>query len=149
MNEKFMNEALLEAKAAAESGEIPVGAVIVKDGKIIARGRNRREEKKSVFSHAECEAIAEANKVLGDWRLENTSIYVTLEPCAMCLGAILNARIGEIIFGAYDLTAGAVDSKQSIYDFTKKPPKVFAGIKETACQTLLDEFFKDLRKEKP
>ncbi|MBR6654165.1 MAG: nucleoside deaminase, partial [Oscillospiraceae bacterium] len=97
--EKYMSAALELAREAAAAGEIPVGCVIVKDGEIIGRGRNRREEERSALAHAEVEAIAEACKALGDWRLEDCALFVTLEPCPMCTGAIINARVGEVVYG--------------------------------------------------
>ena len=105
-----MKAALAEARSAARGGEVPVGAVIVKNGEIIARGRNRREEKQNALSHAETEAINAACKYLGSWRLDGCEMYVTLEPCPMCAGAIINARISTLVFGAYDLKAGCIDS---------------------------------------
>lgn len=138
-----MERALLLAKEAAKEGEIPVGAVIVKDGRIIAEGKNAREAKTDVFSHAECEAIAKAQKVLGDWRLRECSMYVTLEPCLMCMGAIINSRISELTFAAYDLKEGA----ESTLDLSKikNLPKIYGGIKEQAAKAILKEFFKDKR----
>ena len=104
----YMEEALLLAAQAAAENEVPVGAVVVKDGRIIGRGRNGREAKNDVSSHAELEAIRDAAKTIGDWRLGGCELYVTLEPCAMCCGAILHARLSRVVFGAYDATAGAV-----------------------------------------
>lgn len=95
MHERYMREALVLAAEAAEAGEVPVGCVIVRDGQVVGRGRNRREERRSALSHAETEAIAQANRALGDWRLAGCTLYVTLEPCPMCAGAILNAQIGR------------------------------------------------------
>ena len=108
MDKKFMKRALELARVAALNGEVPVGAVIVKDGKIISEGINQREQKQSALSHAEMEAIRGANEALGSWRLDGCEIYVTLEPCPMCAGAILNSRISEVIFGAFDKEAGFV-----------------------------------------
>lgn len=141
-----MEMALLEAKKAFDAGEMPVGAIIVKDGQVIARAHNMRESKKSALSHAECEAIRIANEVLGDWRLDGCTIYVTLEPCMMCMGAILNSRISELVFGAYDLQKGAAESRIDLAKTGEKPPVIYAGIKEDKCKRLLDRFFKEIRK---
>ena len=107
MHEAYMRQALLLAREAAEAGEVPVGCVIVRGGQVVGRGRNRREEKRSALSHAETEAIAQANGALGSWRLEDCALYVTLEPCPMCAGAILNARIPRVYYGARDAAMGA------------------------------------------
>lgn len=146
MNKKFMKEALLEAKAAAECGEVPVGAVIVRDGEIISRGRNRREEKQNALSHAEIEAINIACKKLGSWRLDGCELYVTLEPCPMCAGAIINSRIKTLIFGAYDNKAGSIDSVINLCDYPyNHHPRIYGGICEDECTAVLREFFKNLR----
>lgn len=147
MNSSFMKRAIALAKIAGERGEIPVGAVIVKDGKIIAEGYNRREEKQSAVSHAEIEAIMEANRATGDWRLSDCELYVTLEPCPMCAGAIINARIKTVVFGAYDLKAGAMDSLVNLCDFPfESRPEVYGGICEDECKELLTGFFEAVRK---
>ncbi len=145
---KYMQEALLLAKKAAEEGEVPVGAVVVKDGKIIATGRNRREQHKNVLGHAEIEAIDMACKKLGTWRLDGCEFYVTLEPCPMCAGAIINSRIGRLTFGAFDKTMGACDSVTNLFasDFGQKT-EVWAGIEEQSCSELMTEFFKALRQK--
>ena len=144
-----MSEALKEAQIAAERGEVPVGAVIVKDGKIIARGRNMREEKQNALSHAEIEAINSACKNLNSWRLDGCEIYVTLEPCPMCTGAIINSRISTLIFGAYDSKAGSVDSVINLCDYPyNHKPEIYGGICEDECLSVLQNFFKNLR-EKP
>ena len=149
MDKKFMSEALKEAQIAAERGEVPVGAVIVKDGKIIARGRNMREEKQNALSHAEIEAINSACKNLNSWRLDGCEIYVTLEPCPMCTGAIINSRISTLIFGAYDSKAGSVDSVINLCDYPyNHKPEIYGGICEDECLSVLQNFFKNLR-EKP
>ena len=109
MDKKFMLEAITHAKQAALAGEVPVGAVIIKNGEIIATGKNEREKKQNALSHAEIEAINNACKTLGSWRLDGCEMYVTLEPCPMCAGAIINSRIKTLVFGAYDLKAGCVD----------------------------------------
>lgn len=146
MNKKFMKEALKEAKAAAECGEVPVGAVIVKDGEIISRGRNRREEKQNALSHAELEAINSACKALHSWRLDNCELYVTLEPCPMCTGAIINARIKTVIFGAYDIKMGSMDSVINLCDYPyNHKPEIYGGICEEECSLVLQEFFRKIR----
>ena len=146
MNSKFMEEALFLAEEAKKNGEVPVGAVIVKDGKIIAKGRNMREEKKNALSHAEIEAIHSACKVLNDWRLDDCEMYVTLEPCPMCAGAIINARIKTLVFGAYDSKMGCIDSVTNLCDmpFGHKV-EVYGGIMEDRCLEILKSFFKTLR----
>ena len=147
--EKYMREAIKQAKLAAKKGEVPVGAVIVRDGEIIARGRNRREEKQSTLSHAETEAIAQANQVLGSWRLEDCTLYVTLEPCPMCAGAIINARIPKVYYGARDSAMGACGGVMNLFmeDFPHHPALV-GGILADDCRKILEDFFRDLRREK-
>lgn len=146
MNSEFMNAAISEARNAAAAGEVPVGAVIVKKGEIIARGHNRREERQNALSHAEIEAVNEACAALHSWRLDGCEMYVTLEPCPMCMGAIVNSRISTLVFGAFDSRAGCVDSVIRLCDlpFDTKP-EVYGGIKEAECTALLAEFFKALR----
>lgn len=146
MNKIFMNEALKEAKIAFDKGEVPVGAVIVRNGEIIATGRNMREEKQNALSHAEIEAINNACKKLGSWRLDDCEMYVTLEPCPMCTGAIINSRIKTLIFGAYDLKAGSVDSVINLCDYPyNHKPEIYGGIMEDECLEILQKFFKNLR----
>lgn len=146
MNKKFMQEALSEAHLAFSQGEVPVGAVIVKDGKIIARAHNAREQKKNALSHAEIECINKACNVLGDWRLDGCEMYVTLEPCPMCTGAILNARISTLVFGAYDLNAGSIESVANIRDHKYfKIPEIYGGILEDECKEILKESFLQMR----
>lgn len=147
MNEEFfMIEALKLAKLSFDENEVPVGAVIVKDGKIIGRGRNRREQLKNALSHAEIEAINDACKTLNSWRLENCDLYVTLEPCPMCAGAIINARINKVIYGVKDEKQGAVSSVISTFDLEfNHRPKVKFGVLEKECSDLLTSFFKTLR----
>ena len=148
MNKKFMKEALLEAKAAAECGEVPVGAVIVRDGEIISRGRNRREEKQNALSHAEIEAIKSACKKLHSWRLDGCELYVTLEPCPMCTGAIINARIKTVIFGAYDRKMGSMDSVINLCDYPyNHKPEIYCGICEDECGAVLQDFFRKIRED--
>ena len=146
-HEDYMNQALTLAREAAAHGEVPVGCVIVRDGKIIGRGRNRREEKQAVSSHAEMEAMAQANEVLGSWRLEDCDLYVTLEPCPMCAGAILNARVRRVFYGARDRAMGACGDVLNLFmeDFPHHPQLV-GGILAEDCQTVLSAFFKELRK---
>lgn len=147
MNRDFMLAALEEAQKAMLKGEVPVGAVIVKNNRIIARGHNRREETKNVLSHAETEAIYEACKVLGSWRLDGCSIYVTLEPCPMCAGAILHSRISEVYFGAYDSRYGCFGSVVSFsFPGGFQTPKIVGGYMNDSCEKLLSSFFSDLRK---
>lgn len=146
MNIKFMKEALKLAKESFDEGEVPVGAVIVKDDKIIAVGRNRRETAKNALAHAEIEAINNACDTLGGWRLWECDIYVTLEPCPMCSGAIVNARIPNVYFGAYDKNFGCCGSTLDIPNIKNSfNPHVTGGILEEECSNLLSDFFKKLR----
>lgn len=146
-HQDYMEQALVLAREAADRGEVPVGCVIVKDGRIVGRGRNRREEKQAVYSHAEMEAMAQANEVLGSWRLEDCDLYVTLEPCPMCAGAILNARVRRVFYGARDRAMGACGGVLNLFmeDFPHHPQLV-GGILAEDCQTVLSAFFKELRK---
>lgn len=149
MDEQFMREALVLAGEAADEGEVPVGAVVVKDGVVIGRGRNRREIGKNALAHAEIEAIDEACRALGGWRLSGCRLYVTLEPCPMCAGAIINARIDEVIFGTEDPKAG---SCRSLIDLFALPynhkPLSRSGVMEEECRAVLKEFFRTLRARK-
>lgn len=141
-----MMEAISLAKEAGKMGEVPVGAVIVKNGKIIARGKNEREAKQNALSHAEIEAINNACKSTGSWRLEDCEMYVTLEPCPMCAGAIINSRIKTLIFGAYDSKMGSIDSVINLCDLPyNHKVEVYGGIMEDECLDLLKNFFKTLR----
>lgn len=141
-----MYEALNLAHEAYAEGEVPVGAVIVKDGKIIATGRNMREKKQNALSHAEIEAINNACKKLGSWRLDDCEMYVTLEPCPMCTGAIINARIKTLIFGAYDSRAGSIDSVINLCDYPfNHKVEIYGGIMEDECKKILTEFFDKIR----
>jgi tRNA(adenine34) deaminase len=143
---EFMKEAILEAKKAYSEGEVPVGAIIVKDGEIIARGRNHREQKQNALSHAEIEAINSACETLGSWRLEGCELYVTLEPCPMCTGAIINARIKTVVFGAFDSAMGCMDSVINLCDYPLgHKVEIYAGICEDECKALLQDFFQKLR----
>lgn len=145
-DEFFMIEALKLAKLSFDENEVPVGAVIVKDGEIVGRGRNRREQLKNALSHAEIEAINDACNTLNSWRLENCDLYVTLEPCPMCAGAIINARINKVIYGVKDEKQGAVSSVISAFDLEfNHRPKVKFGVLEKECSDLLTSFFKTLR----
>ena len=143
-----MRMALALAEEAGAAGEIPVGCVIVRDGQVVGRGRNRREEKGSALSHAEVEAIAQANAALGDWRLEDCELYVTLEPCPMCAGAILNARIPRVYYGARDSVMGACGGVLNLFmeDFPCRPALV-GGVLEAECRQVLADFFRALREE--
>ena len=146
--ERYMKEALALAREAAAAGEVPVGCVIVREGEIAGRGRNRREEKQATASHAEMEAIAQANAALGTWRLDDCELYVTLEPCPMCAGAILNARIPRVVYGASDSKCGAVRSVCGLFDMAfNHHPQVITGVLEEECAALLTEFFQKLRVE--
>ena len=147
-HELYMRQALELAKEAAAAGEVPVGCVIVHEGRVIGRGRNRREEKQAVSSHAEMEAMAEANAALGSWRLEDCTLYVTLEPCPMCAGAIINARIPRVVYGASDAKCGACGSVCDLFSMEfNHHPTVEKGVREEACSALLTEFFQNLRLE--
>ena len=146
MKSKFMSRAIELARLAADKGEVPVGAVVVKDGKIIGEGYNMREQKKNALSHAETEAINAACNYLGDWRLDGCTMYVTLEPCPMCAGAIVNARISELVFGAYDKTMGCIDSVTNITSLPFANITVYGGIKEDECKKILTDFFEGVRK---
>lgn len=144
----FMKEAISLAREAAEEGEVPVGCVIVRDGEIIATGRNRREKGKNALYHAELEAIDNACKALGGWRLPRCEMYVTLEPCPMCAGAIINSRIEKVYFGAYDKKAGSVRSLINLFDLPyNHRPETEGGIMEEECAALLSDFFRTLRQK--
>lgn len=145
---ELMQAALALAKEAAAAGEVPVGCVIARRGEIVGRGRNRREEGKSALAHAEVEAIGEACRNLGGWRLWECTLYVTLEPCPMCAGAIVNARIPRVVFGASDKKCGACGSVCDIFsmDFNHHP-LVEKGLLEEECSAVLTEFFQNLRLE--
>ena len=145
--EKFMKEALKEAKKAYKKEEIPVGAIIVKDGKIISRAHNLKESKCSSISHAEILAIEKANKKLGAWRLENCDMYITLEPCMMCMGAIINSRIKKIYIGTLDPKTGACKSVININNYKfNHVVEIENGILKEECEYILKDFFKILRK---
>ncbi len=145
-DEEYMLEALQLAKEAAVEGEVPIGCVIVDGDRIVGRGRNRREKAKNALSHAELEAIDEACRTLGGWRLWRCTMYVTLEPCPMCTGAIINARLPRLVYGAADLKAGSCGSLVNLFDFPyNSKPTVTAGVLEEECKAELQNFFRNLR----
>ena len=146
MHEEYMRQALELAREAAAAGEVPVGCVIVRDGAVIGRGRNRREEKQQVVSHAEMEAIAQANETLGTWRLDGCTMYVTLEPCPMCAGAIINARLDRVYYGARDDAMGACGGVLNLFmeNFPHRPALV-GGVLAEECRAVLSAFFRTLR----
>ncbi|MBQ5813240.1 MAG: nucleoside deaminase [Clostridia bacterium] len=141
-----MEEALALAIEAAACGEVPVGCVIVCDGKIVGRGRNRREEEQNALLHAEIIAIEEACRTLGSWRLNECDLYVTLEPCPMCAGAILNARVGRVFYGAGDINMGACGGVINLFEeaFGYKP-RMYKGMLGNRCAEVLSDFFRKLR----
>ena len=144
----FMDAAIELAKEAAAEGEVPVGCVIVRGNEIVGRGRNRRETDKTALAHAEIEAIGEACRNLGGWRLWECTLYVTLEPCPMCAGAIINARIPRVVYGASDAKCGACGSVCNLFSMEfNHHPVVEKGIREEECGALLTEFFRNLRLE--
>ena len=146
VDEYYMRRALARAKAAFKQGEAPIGAVIVKDGEIIASGRNMRETKKNALNHAEIIAIDRACKKLGAWRLMDCTLYVTMEPCPMCAGAIVNSRIKRVVFGCYDKKAGAYGSVFNLSDYPLNHKyEVVGGVLESECSAILSDFFKELR----
>ena len=146
-DEKYMGAAIREAKKAGAIGEVPIGCVIVYEDKIIARGYNRRTIDQNVLSHAEINSIRKACKKMGDWRLEGCTMYVTLEPCPMCAGAIVNARLQRLVFGAYDPKAGAVTSLMNLVQDKRLNHfvEVYDGICQRECTELLQGFFQELR----
>lgn len=145
-HEEYMTLALALAKEAAEEGEVPVGAVIVRDGEVIATGRNRREKGKNALAHAELEAIDAACKRLGGWRLSGCTLYVTLEPCPMCAGAIINARIDRVVQGAADPKAGSCGSLVDLFSLPyNHKPVLVTGVMEMECRDILQQFFRHLR----
>ena len=142
----FMDQALALAKEAAAEGEVPVGCVIVRGDTVVGRGRNRRETGKTALGHAEIEAIAQACEALGGWRLWECTLYVTLEPCPMCAGAIINARIPRVVYGARDAKSGSCGSVCDLFSMAyNHRPQVEAGVREAECTALLTEFFQKLR----
>lgn len=147
VEEKYMKEALKQAKKAYALGEVPIGCVIVHEGKIIGRGYNRRNTDKNTLAHAEITAINKASKVIGDWRLEECTLYVTLEPCQMCAGAIVQARIPEVVMGCMNPKAGCAGSILNILEMPQfnHQVKVTRGILEADCSQILKTFFEELR----
>ena len=147
MDEQFMKEAIRQAKKAEAIDEVPIGCVIVKDNKVIARGHNLRETKQQSIAHAEIMAIQKACKKVGSWRLENCTLYVTLEPCAMCTGAILQSRIERVVYGATDPKGGCIESCVKLYEYQgfNHYPAVTSGVMEDECAQLLKSFFKNKR----
>ena len=149
--EKYMKRAIELAELSASEGEVPVGAVIVKKttGEIVGEGRNMRESSKNALAHAEIMAIDMACRTLGGWRLPECAIYVTLEPCPMCCGAIINSRIDDVIFGAYDIKSGSAVSVQKIFELPYNyRPEVFGGVMQKECADVLSLFFKKLGEKK-
>ena len=148
--EKYMKEAIRQAQKARVLEEVPIGCVIVSDGKIIARGYNRRNTDKNTLSHAELNAIRKASKKLGDWRLEGGTMYVTLEPCQMCAGALVQSRIDEVVIGSMNPKAGCAAYVFNLLDFEgfNHKVKITRGVLEEECSTMLSDFFKELREKK-
>lgn len=147
--EEYMREALALAAEAAAEGEVPVGAVVVRDGVIVGRGRNRREGARHALAHAELEAIDEACRTLGGWRLFGCDLYVTLEPCPMCAGAIINARIDHVYFGAADPKAGSCGSLITLFDLPyNHKPALTGGVLAEECGEVLSAFFLKLRQNR-
>jgi len=145
-HEDWMRRALGLAREAAAAGEVPVGCVVVRNGRIVGEGRNRREERQSTASHAEMEAIAGANETCGSWRLDDCALYVTLEPCPMCAGAILNARIPQVFYGTRDSVFGACGGVLNLFmEEFPNLPALTGGILEEECRGVLREFFASLR----
>ena len=148
MDKQYMEQALELARQAGAEGEVPVGCVIVRNGQVVGRGRNRRETDKTALGHAEIEAIADACRNLGGWRLWDCTLYVTLEPCPMCAGAIINARIPRVVYGASDEKCGACGSVCDLFSMEfNHHPTVEKGICEEECGGLLRDFFQDLREK--
>lgn len=149
-DEKYMKEAIRQAKKAAAIGEVPIGCIIVYEDKIIGRGYNRRMVDHTVLAHAEILAMKKACKKMGDWRLEGCTMYITLEPCPMCAGAIINARVGTVCYGARDEKAGACGSVLDLFaERFNHRPRVYGGVLKEECAALLQDFFHDLRKNSP
>ena len=149
-DEKYMREALKLAKKAAGIDEVPIGCVIVHENKIIARGYNRRNTDKSTLAHAEIMAIKKASRVIGDWRLEDCTMYITLEPCQMCAGAIVQARIPKVVMGTMNAKAGCAGSVINILqmDGFNHKVEIVKGVMEDECKKIMQDFFKDLRETK-
>ena len=150
MDERFMREAIRQARKAGALMEVPIGCVIVYEGKIIARGYNRRNTDKNTISHAELNAIRKASKKLGDWRLEGCTMYITLEPCQMCAGAIVQARVSRVVIGSMNPKAGCAGSVLNLLEmdgFNHKV-EVIRGVLQEECSSMLSDFFKELREKK-
>ena len=147
-DKKFMELALAEAVLAAKEGETPIGAVVVRGGEVLARAHNGRERLFDISAHAELIAVREAERALGDWRLSGCTVYVTLEPCPMCAGALLASRVSRVVYGAKDPVAGAMGSVLNLprYPLGSKPA-VTAGVLEEECRTVLQDFFKKCRQK--
>jgi len=148
-DEELMRQAMALAEEAAQEGEVPVGCVITLDGRVVGRGRNRREVGKNALAHAEIEAINDACRTLDGWRLWQCTLYVTLEPCPMCAGAIINARIPRVVYGAADPKAGSCGSVTDLFALPyNHKPEVVSGLLEQECSSLLTDFFRRLREKK-
>ena len=149
-HEKYMKEAIRQARKAYALNEVPIGCVIVYEDKIIARGYNRRNTDHNTLSHAELNAIRKASKKLGDWRLEDCTMYITLEPCQMCAGAIVQARVSNVVIGSMNAKAGCAGSVLNLLDMSEfnHQVNVIYGVMEAECSKMLSEFFKELRKQK-
>ena len=148
--EKYMKEAIRQAKKARVLEEVPIGCVIVSDGKIIARGYNRRNTDKNTLSHAELNAIRKASKKLGDWRLEGCTMYVTLEPCQMCAGAIVQSRMKRVVIGSMNAKAGCAGSILNLLQMQQfnHQVEITRGVREEECSQMLSQFFRELRERK-
>jgi tRNA(adenine34) deaminase len=148
-DDEFMREALKEARKAAQKGEVPVGAVVVKDGKVVSRGHNLTEKKQSALTHAELMALGRASQKLKSWRLVDCDLYVTLEPCTMCAGAIVLSRVRNLVYGTTDPKAGAVDSTARVMENEKlnHRVKVTRGVLKEECAGVLTDFFKEVRRK--
>ena len=149
-DERYMRQAVTLAKKAAANGDVPIGCVIVYEGKVIARGYNRRNVDKTTLAHAEIMAIRKASKVIGDWRLEDCTLYVTLEPCQMCAGAIVQARIPRVVIGCMNPKAGCAGSVLNLLQMQEfnHQVDVVRGIREEECSKMLSDFFRSLRERK-
>lgn len=148
-DERFMRQAITQAKKALKNGDVPIGCVIVREGKVIARGYNRRNMDRQSLAHAELMAIKKASKIVGDWRLEDCKMYVTLEPCQMCAGAIVQARMPEVIMGCMNPKAGCAGSVINLLDMEgfNHRVKITKGVLQEECSTMLTDFFKKMREK--
>ena len=148
-DERFMRQAITQAKKALKNGDVPIGCVIVREGKVIARGYNRRNMDRQSLAHAELMAIKKASKIVGDWRLEDCKMYVTLEPCQMCAGAIVQARMPEVIMGCMNPKAGCAGSVINLLDMEgfNHRVKITKGVLQEECSTMLSDFFKKMREK--